>query len=94
MRRLSIALIALFLATPAGAQTTPPRDNPEMARMFAEDQAVRENVKPEQYADMAFVRKMIADDAARRTRTRALLDAVVAVDAGEECAIDGCRCCA
>lgn len=74
MRRLPIALIALFLATPAGAQTTAPRDNPEMARMFAEDQAVRENVKPEQYADMAFVRKMIADDAARRTRTRALLD--------------------
>ncbi|WP_060916387.1 Cd(II)/Pb(II)-sensing metalloregulatory transcriptional regulator CmtR [Microbacterium oleivorans] len=23
-----------------------------------------------------------------------LLDAVVAVDAGEECAVDGCRCCA
>jgi DNA-binding transcriptional ArsR family regulator len=25
---------------------------------------------------------------------RQLLDAVVAVDTGEECAIDGCRCCA
>lgn len=72
MRRLPIALVALFLATPAPAQTA---DNPEMAKMFAEDQAVRENIKPEQYKDMAFVRRMIADDAARRTRTRTLLDA-------------------
>ncbi|KQM57819.1 MULTISPECIES: hypothetical protein [unclassified Sphingomonas] len=71
MLRLPIALVALFLATPAPAQTA---DNPEMAKLFAEDQAVRKNVKPEQYKDMAFVRRMIADDAARRARTRTLLD--------------------
>ena len=71
MRPLPIALIALFLAAPSLAQTA---DNPEMAKIFVEDQAVRQNVKPEQYKDMAFVRRMIADDAARRNRTRTLLD--------------------
>ena len=71
MRRLPIAFIALFLATPAPAQTA---DNPEMAKMFAEDQAIRENLKPEWFKDMTFVRKMWADDDARRERTRALLD--------------------
>ena len=74
MRRLSATLIALFLATPAVAQTAPLQGNAEMAKMFAEDQAVRENLKPEWFKDMTFVRKMWADDAARRTRTRALLD--------------------
>lgn len=74
MRYLPTALITLFLATPATAQTAPLHGNAEMARMFAEDQAVRKNVKPEQYQDMAFVRRMIADDTARRARTRALLD--------------------
>ncbi|MFD1034712.1 hypothetical protein ACFQ15_08610 [Sphingomonas hankookensis] len=71
MLRLSIALIALSIATPAPAQTA---DNPEMARMFAEDQAIRKNVKPEWFKDMTFVRKMWADDTARRERTRTLLD--------------------
>ncbi len=71
MRRLSIAIIALFLATPALAQTG---DNPEMTKMFAEDQAIRDNPKPEWFKDMTFVRKMWADDTARRERTRALLD--------------------
>lgn len=74
MRRLPIAIIALFLATPATAQTAPLHGDPEMARMFAEDQAIRENMKPEWFKDMTFVRKMWTDDAARRTRTRALLD--------------------
>ena len=60
------------------AQTPPAaplHGNAEMAKMFAEDQAARTGIKPEQYKDMVFVRRMIADDAARRTRTRALLDA-------------------
>ncbi|KQM19938.1 hypothetical protein ASE73_04065 [Sphingomonas sp. Leaf24] len=74
MRHLTIALSALFLATPALAQTAPLHGNAEMAKLFAEDQAVRQNVKPEQYKDMAFVRRMIADDIARRARTRTLLD--------------------
>ncbi|MEH3040550.1 MAG: hypothetical protein PGN21_10865 [Sphingomonas paucimobilis] len=71
MRYLPIALIALSLATPAPAQTT---DNPEMAKMFAEDQAIRDHPKPKWFKDMTFVRKMWADDAARRERTRTLLD--------------------
>lgn len=74
MRHLPIVLVALFLATPAMAQTAPLHGNAEMAKMFAEDQAVRKNLKPEWFKDMTFIRKMWADDAARRTRTRALLD--------------------
>jgi hypothetical protein len=78
MRHLTIALSALLLAvSPVTAQPKPPAplsDNPEMARMFAEDQAIRENVKPEWFKDMTFVRKMWADDTARRERTRVLLD--------------------
>lgn len=72
MRRLLFAL--LLVAAPAVAQTPPPANNAEMAKLFAEDQAVRENVPHAQMQDMAFVRKMWADDAARRIRTRALLD--------------------
>ena len=74
MRHLTIALTALFFAVPALAQTPPSGNNVEMARLFADDQAVRENLKPEWFKDMAFVRKMVADDAARRARTRTLLD--------------------
>ncbi len=74
MRHLTIALSALFLATPALAQTAPLHGNAEMAKLFAEDQAVRQNVKPEQYNDMAFIERMNAADDVRRARTRVLLD--------------------
>ena len=77
MRPLPIALIALSLATPTMARQAllaPLHGDAEMARIFAEDQAVRQNAKPGQFRDIATVRKMIADDAARRTRTRTLLD--------------------
>lgn len=78
MRHLTIALSALFLVgTPAMGQPKPaasPPDNPEMAKVFAEDQAIRESVEPEWFKDMTFVRKMWADDTARRERTRILLD--------------------
>ncbi|KQM96843.1 hypothetical protein [Sphingomonas sp. Leaf25] len=75
MRHPLLALSALFL-TPlaAAAQSAAPTDNPEMARLFAEDQAVRTNITPAQMRDIPFVRKMLADDAARRIRTRTLLD--------------------
>lgn len=69
-----LLLILSLLATPALAQTPPPANNAEMARLFAEDQAIRKNVQHAKMQDMTFVRKMWADDAARRTRTRALLD--------------------
>ncbi|KQM38917.1 hypothetical protein ASE59_10115 [Sphingomonas sp. Leaf10] len=72
MRHLLLALF--LLATPALAQTPPPANNAEMAKLFAEDQAIRENVPHAKMQDMAFVEKMWADDAARRTRTRALLE--------------------
>ena len=72
MRHLLLALS--LIATPALAQTPPPANNAEMAKLFAEDQAIRENLKPGWFEDMTFVRKMWADDAARRTRTRVLLD--------------------
>lgn len=72
MRHLLLALS--LLATPVLAQSPPPANNAEMAKLFAEDQAVRENVLHAKMQDMAFVEKMWADDAARRTRTRTLLD--------------------
>lgn len=90
MRHLTIALSALLLAASAvTAQPKPPAplsDNPEMAKMFAEDQAIRENVKPEWFKDMTFVRKMRADDTARRERTRALLDQGKLATAEDYCA--------
>lgn len=77
MKHAFVALALLIAApAPALAQTTPQTgDNAEMTALFTADQAVRESAKPEQYADRAFVTKMIADDAARRAATRRLLDA-------------------
>lgn len=79
MRLFSAAMaVALLLLTPglALAQETPViADNPDMATLFAADQAVRQNIDPAKYRDRAFVDQMIADDAARRAQTRALLDA-------------------
>lgn len=71
------AAIALFVSAtllgiaPAAAQTAP--NQTEMARLFQADQAVRQNVKPEQYKDRAFVARMIADDRSRRTRAAELM---------------------
>ncbi len=82
MQQLTIALLA---AIAAPAQTAPPpvapapaaatSDNAEMARLFAADQDARKNIDPARFRDRAFVERMIAADAERRTRTRALLDA-------------------
>lgn len=66
---------ALFLlATPALAQTPPAANNAEMAKLFAEDQAIRQNLKTDWFEDKTVVDKMVADDNARRARTRTLLD--------------------
>lgn len=79
MRLFSLAAIIAFLLlqpVPTLAQDTSAiADNPEMAALFAADQAVRQNIDPAKYRDRAFVDQMIADDAARRAQTRALLDA-------------------
>lgn len=53
-----------------------------MAAIFAADQAIRQ-VAPEKFRDRAFVDEMLAEDAARRVQTRALLDAG-ALSTGED----------
>jgi hypothetical protein len=59
----------------ATVQDTPVQDNAEMAAIFAADQAIRQNTDPQKFRDRAFITEMLAADAARRARTRALLDA-------------------
>lgn len=75
VRLYLIALSVLLAATPVLAQKPTDRDNPEMNALFVEDQAVRQGVKPEQYADRAFVTRMIEGDRTRRLRARTMLDA-------------------
>lgn len=64
-------------------QAAPPADNAEMAALYAADQAVRVTLDPAKFGDRAFMAQMSADDAARRERTRALLDAG-ALQTGED----------
>ncbi len=72
MRSLPLALSLLLATAPAAAQA--PVDNPEMQRLFAADQALRVGGDPKRFSDPAFVQRMSKDDAARRARTRELLD--------------------
>lgn len=65
----------LLVAGPGRAQDPTPSDNPEMAAMLEADQAVRHGMTPERLRDRAFLQTMIAEDAERRRRTRALLQA-------------------
>lgn len=79
MRSLCAAVMALVVLGSPGLvvaqETAAPADNAEMAALYAADQAVRENFDPVKFSDRAFVEAMNAEDAARRERTRALLDA-------------------
>lgn len=70
---LSLLATATFLSVPATAQTLAAGDNPEIATLFTADQSVRENIKPEQIKDRAFVTRMIDQDRTRRERTLILL---------------------
>ena len=70
-----VATTALMVSSPAPAQDTRPVGNAEMAEMLAADQAVRHSVTAETLRDRAFLQTMIAGDAERRLRTRALLEA-------------------
>lgn len=65
----------LLVSGPGRAQDPTPSDNPEMAAMLEADQAVRHGMTPERLRDRAFLQNMIAEDAERRRRTRALLEA-------------------
>ena len=73
MKTIMAMLIAgmALPAIPAAAQTS--GDVTEMARIYQDDQAVRENIKPEQLKDREFVTRMIAQDRARRARTAELM---------------------
>jgi hypothetical protein len=80
----AVAAVCLSLPVLAAAQeTSSVADNVEMAALYAADQAVRANIDPAKYRDRAFVEQMNADDAVRRTQTRALLDAG-ALQTGED----------
>lgn len=70
---LTFACLALS-PLPAYGQGNPSDDNAEISALFAADQSVRENIKPEQFKDRAFVTQMIANDRARRDRAHALLE--------------------
>lgn len=79
MRSFRAAVMAVaVLGSPglaAAQDSAAVADNAEMAALYAADQAVRENFDPVKFSDRAFVEAMNAEDAARRERTRALLDA-------------------
>lgn len=87
MRLFSTAVAAAVLLNLPGLalaqEASVPTDNAEMAAIFVADQAVRQNIDPARFRDRAFVEQMNADDAARRERTRALLDAG-ALQTGED----------
>ncbi len=78
----AVAAVCLCLPNLASAQQGL-ADNAEMAALYAADQAVRANIDPAKYRDRAFVEQMNAEDAVRRTQTRALLDAG-ALQTGED----------
>ena len=79
----AMSAVVLAFAVPALAQETSPQNNAEMAAIFAADQAVRQNLTPDFFKDRARVTAMLAEDAARRVQTRALLDAG-ALSTGED----------
>nr|WP_315025622.1 hypothetical protein [Brevundimonas diminuta] len=87
MRLFSTAVAAAVLLNLPGLalaqEASVPTDNAEMAAIFVADQAVRQNIDPARFRDRVFVEQMNADDAARRERTRALLDAG-ALQTGED----------
>jgi hypothetical protein len=87
MRLFSTAVAAAVLLNLPGLalaqEASVPTDNAEMAAIFVADQAVRQNIDPARFRDRAFVEQMNADDAARRERIRALLDAG-ALQTGED----------
>ena len=62
-----------FLCAPLQAQMPSPKDNREMTAMFDADQAIRASIDPAKPIDVTQVRRMIADDAARRTSARTML---------------------
>lgn len=75
MRMRGVAILAGMALLPASiqAQTSPSKDNSELAAMFDADQAIRASIDPAKPIDMVQVRRMIAEDATRRATARALL---------------------
>lgn len=80
----SVLCLALASTTPALARDdAPPADNATMVEIFNADQAVRKGISLGQKPDRALVERMIADDAARRVQTRALVESG-ALQTGED----------
>ncbi|EGI53675.1 hypothetical protein SUS17_3487 [Sphingomonas sp. S17] len=65
--------LGLAALTPVHAQAVKETDNREMTAMFDADQATRQSIDPAKPIDMTQVRRMIAEDAARRMAARAML---------------------
>lgn len=77
MRRFFLALWGVvFMSGPASAQeVTAVRDNAEMAEILSADQAGRQNIAMAIAGGRAYAERLSAEDAVRRERVRALLEA-------------------
>lgn len=74
MTKFLAFMALLFCLAPAAMGQEAAADNAEMATIFDADQAVRTGWKPENAKDTEFIKRMIADDLARRKRTAELLE--------------------
>ncbi|MET4896318.1 hypothetical protein RN629_03975 [Sphingomonadaceae bacterium jetA1] len=74
MTKVGFAILALSLTSPVQAQTTKAQDNRDLTAMFEADQAIRQSIDPAKPIDISFVRRMIAEDNARRAAVRVMLD--------------------
>ncbi|PZR33051.1 MAG: hypothetical protein DI526_14730 [Caulobacter segnis] len=72
----SVLCLVLSSTAPAFARDAEPApDNAAMTEIFNADQAIRQGFTVGQKPDRAFVERMTAEDAARRLKVRALLEA-------------------
>jgi hypothetical protein len=75
MRIMFVAALGCMMLLPVQlhAQAGGANDNPEMRAMFEADQTIRASINPAKPIDVALVRRMIAEDAARRAKSQTML---------------------
>ena len=74
MLKYLVLLALLFGCAPSALGQQTVTDNQEMAVIFEADQAIRSSFSPANANDQDFIRRMIAEDEARRSRTAQLLE--------------------